>query len=384
MGSLLFLGLAMPALAQRVAKHTYSVGIQVHAISLDMQQNFYQLPLSGKLNQVPWRGDYWPTSSWEIARQYQPQQKATLPTLHDLKTMTREQLFQLSPAEKYDIARGDFDYTLTKIVLKKFEKTVEKYGSRFSIPSWEGLCHGWANASLNFPKEPGQTLFKTENGLSIPFGSHDIKGLLAWFQGEWGSSVAPDTYRINRISKLGKTCPFAKSNPAFADNQDCKDISAAAFHTIIANQIGIKKTGLVMDVVEDDPVWNHPIHQYNSQIISYGRNLKDDPYFDLETYFAEASKVIEVKTTLVYPIEIAATPVPHGPDYEGSLSSMHLHYYLALDARGHIVDSRWHDDSARPDTIWIYHPFNFAHPEAPDQQILSSTLEKIYQQSIAE
>ncbi|NBX17181.1 MAG: hypothetical protein EBR09_07440, partial [Proteobacteria bacterium] len=46
--------------------------------------------------------------------------------------------------------------------------------------AWEGLCHGWAPASLEF-NEPEPVTVTGENNIKIPFGSSDIKALLSWY-----------------------------------------------------------------------------------------------------------------------------------------------------------------------------------------------------------
>ena len=371
------------AMANRVDKHTYSTGIQVNALGWNFNHDFYALPREGdvwggsrgEIKGAPWRGDYWQTSEWEIARRLNVT-KATMPTQEELAKYSEQQLRNLSPAEKYDIVRNDFNYTLTKSVLVKFDKTLEKYGQVSKIPTWEGICHGWANAALHFPTEPKPLRYKGKFSKEIPFGSHDVKALLSWFQGEWGNTVG-DKDRLDTRRSIGKTCPYKKTDPNFFGNFDCQDIKPQVFHLLLANKIGLRKQGFVADLFYDDEVWNFPVFKYETTI------LKHENAIDLKKDFhSETVKAIKVRTKVYYATEISPNWEALGTRYTGNIKTKFYTYTLALDARGNIVDGKWDRFSEQPDTLWVYEKFNFINPKSPDKEILSSELQKIYQQSI--
>jgi len=96
-------------------------------------------------------------------------------TLEELKQMSAEQLKLLSPAEKYDIYVGRYDYPTVHSEWKRTHPT---------DASWFGLCHGWAPASLVF-KNPNTTTLTNLDGITIPFGSSDIKAYLTYFSAEY-------------------------------------------------------------------------------------------------------------------------------------------------------------------------------------------------------
>ncbi len=80
---------------------------------------------------------------------------APLPSAQAVARMSMAERAELSPAEKFDILRGDFADTLTTAVRRE---------SDFSAVSWAGLCHGWAQAALAYP-EPSQ-IVATLSGLN--------------------------------------------------------------------------------------------------------------------------------------------------------------------------------------------------------------------------
>ncbi len=79
------------------------------------QYQFAQLPLQSNLSQVgtPWSDDYWASYLGGIAHRWFHVLVSFdyhLNTLEELKNMTQSQLSGLSPAEKFDIFNGRYDY----------------------------------------------------------------------------------------------------------------------------------------------------------------------------------------------------------------------------------------------------------------------------------
>src|SRR4051812_18372755 len=81
---------------------------------------FNMLPHQGRLSddRLGWSETYWPSNKGGIAYRWNspdPQPfKYHLNTKEELMRMSPEQMDQLSPAELYDIANDDYNYTLTK------------------------------------------------------------------------------------------------------------------------------------------------------------------------------------------------------------------------------------------------------------------------------
>ncbi|MBS1960454.1 MAG: hypothetical protein JST80_13335 [Bdellovibrionales bacterium] len=171
----------------------------------DYKYDFDNLPLTGSVtdNHMPWSDNYW-ESDWAgislrwntyTAEQLDPDQIAFLdkystfsytpPTKDQVLKMAKEDLKKLSPAEKYDLLMGRYDFPTVKS---------ERARTDPGMKDWQGLCHGWVPASINY-SEPLPIEAANADGVVVPFGSSDIKGLLSYYYGV----PAYDYARGNRI-----------------------------------------------------------------------------------------------------------------------------------------------------------------------------------------
>lgn len=382
LSSALLIGASYPASVLAEINKTHTTELNSTQIDWNYERTLTSLPLKGDIGYVPWRDDYWATNRGEINRRWDDS-IATMPSESEVKAMSNAELRNLSPAEKYDISRGDFGYTVTNAVFKKLEQTASRSGGSFrNAPGWEGLCHGWANASLNFKAEPKAIEYKGKFEKPIPFGSSDTKALLTWFQGEWGTGVTSGVAKHDVRRSIGKTCPLPVENPQFTTHRDCNDISPDVFHVVLANRIGIDKKGFVSDTEFNEQVWNFPVYRYKSTIKGVSLPEKGK-------YLAEGVKAVRMQTTIAVAIEIHPSWTATGIANESfATKTIDYEYDLILDAKGRIVDGSWIANSARPDTIWIYEAFNFkplnSNADGEETDILSSELGRIYEAATAE
>jgi Transglutaminase elicitor len=319
------------------------------------------LPGSGRLSdsRLGWSETYWPSNKGGIAYRWNspdPQPfKYKVKSLAELKNMTQDELGQLSPAELYDIAQGDYNYTLTRKVLSLF------------TPRdlwWEGICHGWSPAAANFP-EPGQVVVTNKDGIKVPFGSSDVKGLLSMY----------DAYNYNRASyaSVGKRCAASGKVPGEGDSRDpnpnppsdadanteeCKDVNAGAFHIVITNMIGIHSKGFVADVDRFNDVWNQPVTSYSSQIVGDEPLESDDSFNGVARRVRVNMKMTYGEELKFWTPELEATGVKNfvsklpvtGTVHQEFRSKDYI-YILELDSSGRIVGGEWITET-RPDFLW--------------------------------
>ncbi len=182
---------------------------------------FGDLPLKGQPDKMPWSDNYWPSyeggiayrwnwsRSKDLAREllgssdrefagqlddapelqklrsevlgYRPYTKEELQALpDDLRSTT---IATLSPAEKYDIYRGRFDYPTVAFERRRtgINATLRDqagYTPGFKIHKWFGICHAWAPATILF-EEPGSLEVDSKDGFRIPMAASDVKALLS-------------------------------------------------------------------------------------------------------------------------------------------------------------------------------------------------------------
>lgn len=283
-----------------------------------MSLNFDYLPLKGELRSKDrfWSGDSWRLDRGAINLRWNTKEQEGFnylsPGPRDAFTYPRSMMEKLSPAEKYDLYMGRYDYPLRWEV-----DTLARMGNQ----SWEGLCHGWAGATINHP-EPSPRIMTNPDGVEIPFGSSDIKALLSW---------AYSKVLIKDEESLGKRC----DDDDDSISEDCDDdLSALSFHVVITNKLGLRSEPLIADMDRFREVWNHPILSYDSKI----EKLVSAPH----------GRTAVVRTEMIYLDVIDKNNWEKHPSVK---SKMTVRYELKIDKAGNITQGRWLSRE-RPDFLW--------------------------------
>lgn len=318
------------------------------------EQKFDALSSAARLDWQPWTGYYWPDMLGGLS--YRWAERSTnipvRPSLSWLKNQSEEILNQLSPAEKYDIFLGRYDYPLT---------TYERRRTKQSSPSWWGLCHGWAPASIAF-QEPQKTQFTNPDGVPISFYASDIKALLSFAQ-----QYQRDSGSVRMLAlRCNETLARSRVTHSSGFSVACRDVNPGSFHLVLAHWLSKKSEPLIMDIYQGDQVWNVPIVGYDSKII--------DKTTDIYEGAARGTKeIVTVETKVAYIAQIE----PHRHAVNGSnvgqLRNATYKYLLELDKRGIIRGGEW-VTRGTPDFLWFQTPFQFSG--------FFQKLESIYNESI--
>ncbi len=285
------------------------------------EYRFSALPLKGFLpqDQIPWSETYWPRNKGSINIRWNapgmPGFDYSSPSKMQVMQMTRAQLAQLSPSEKYDLAMGRYDYPLTQEVYQTRAKRDAK--------DWEGLCDGWTASALQL-KEPKPVEIMNPDGILIPFGSSDVKGLLAYYV-----SQHQDLGNI----QVGAYCGHSTF---------CPELNAGAYHVILANQIGLKHEGFAADVESGHEIWNQPVYGYEFQVLGSARSL-----------FSNSSRALRIHAILHYTSELDRSlwnPVLGTPQFQSDI--LVSDYVLEMDSEGNITGGYWLSKRSHPDNFW--------------------------------
>lgn len=292
-------------------------------------------------------------------------------SLAEVRAMSQEQIDMLSPAEKYDIyvalkTGRDLSLRLTNNVLNA-AGPFEAY--------WEGICHGWSSASIEFHEPKVQKY--TKDGITINFGSSDFKGLLSYYHA--AITKNPTLGRKVVTGRVGERCEtefpaeawFIKNGKEYYKwieggkvvvkevPENCVDTNPGAFHIVLANQIANKKQGFVAEAVRDKEVWNQPVFAYKTEVVNETTNI--DAYATPKT-----RKQVTVKTRMHYgndggrmfwqqnelEEEFYAWWNPTNGTSNYRSAHKDFEYILDLDKRGNIIGGRWLSYE-RPDFIWL-------------------------------
>jgi len=157
--------------------------------------NFLQLPQTAELSKehTPWSDSYWLKQRGAFSYRWRNFQSVDVN--QTTTAVQREALFfnnhfyskaellkmkdtdegraiidTLSPMEKYDIFIGDYNYALAK-------KYLSGNGNGPGRASWEGYCHAWAPVASHY-SEPAPVTVTNADGVTVDFGSGDVKALL--------------------------------------------------------------------------------------------------------------------------------------------------------------------------------------------------------------
>lgn len=310
---------------------------------------YRDLPSSGKLAKIPWSDSYWATQRAGIAYRWMSPAGSpffySLPNRQMVQSMSRNELADLSPAEKLDIFAGRFDFPTVKSERKRTYP---------GAPAWEGLCHGWAPAALAYA-EPRPVTLKGPSGISVPFGSSDVKALLTWHMALRNTSPALGLgARCNTFGTLGLNTPA------------CRDANAGSFHVVLANQIGRLKEGFIADIARMGEVWNQPVYAYQSRELSRQRPSPGAAVGTVEE--------VLIETQMQYTTEIEPQWNALGQLVEAPLvASIYYRYRLELDGQGRIRGGVWLQDT-RPDFIWLQLSSGFQGDDAHIGKIYEASL----------
>lgn len=350
-------------------------------------RRFDSLPVKGEAP-TPWSGDYWPTYRGGISyrwkcRTKREEEKYAYSIGYDLPS----DLSCLSPSEKFDLFMNDREWTLTRYERNRTEvmKTIKgssEYDPKFEIPKWEGICHAWAPATIAY-ENPKPIIVRNKQGLEIPFGSSDLKALLAYGIHLENSRLIPSLKGNTKFA--GERCSedFKKLKEKLSRNEitqneyeeklnsgKCgEDINAGTFHLIVTNRIGILKKAFIIDQTRDDEVWNQPIFDYEI------KNIPLDRPWDISRDAAEGTyshRLVEVKIKMI--VEVPQTW--NREENPRSIKEKIYKYYLDLDYNGNIIGGKW-VSTDRPDFVW-------AKEKVSSFESILQNFERIYKKSLSE
>lgn len=294
-------------------------------MSVNFENRLGLLPMEGavKSPQKFWSGDYWPMSKGNINYRWYADRgfKIPSPNKETALKLSQDELSQLSPAEKFDLLNGRYDYPL-KAEVKKL--------TDYDAKGWEGICHGWAPATMNH-NEPVAKTVRNPDGISIPFGSADIKAIISYYYAY--------IYVVPNTRQIGRRCD---SN--VMGNVDCKqDLNAGAFHIILTNRIALQNKGFVADMDRFKQVWNHPILAYTSRVKSEGGPKRSSAPGTVRT--------VKFSTTIEYGDESINSWDPLIGTRQQRTKKQEVNYIVELNSEGVIIGGEW-TSIQRPDFLW--------------------------------
>lgn len=294
--------------------------------SLKFDENLTEGKLSDP--RIGWPGNHWSNWLGGIAHRWSaanPQNFTyKLNTLEDLRALEPHLLAELSPAEKFDIFRGDYNYSTTKTELSRVNPRESK---------WHGICHGYAPAAIHHP-EPQTVRLTNADGIELVFYSSDVSGLLSLYYAEFAKTP---------VQFVGRRCR-SSNGMRFWNRGTCETLNAGSLHVALNNTLGKRGSSLIVDIEPSYEVWNFVATAFNSRFLSYEEPTKSSA--------PGTVKRVLVETTVTYAADIAPkfNPVLFTED------AYYVHrlyeYYLELDKDENIIGGEWISKNG-PDFMWL-------------------------------
>jgi hypothetical protein len=314
---------------------------------------FTALPLAGELAQElkPWSGPYWKSRDGVIAYRWQTKDtpwEYKPPERARVLSMTADEIALLSPAEKFDILRGDYTYPTVKASID--------YAEEYSKRKWRGICNGYAQAAAQVIEPIATTFVSEKDGISIPFGSADLKALASFYYEDqrlgWNadfgaaSSGRDDHDRATR--KIGLKCDLANLVPP----AHCRrDLDPRELHVTLANLIGLRGEAVYADTFRGRQVWQHPIFAYRAKII---RERAASPG---ASGGVTREVHVRLKVWMGHYADADWNPTPV------RTKTRTLDYWLGLNAEDRIVGGRYLTIGGGPviDYLWVTQPLEYRY-----------------------
>lgn len=283
---------------------------------------------------APWAGNYFPMSEGGLATRWQDpastiKNREHLLSKEEVLLMNANQIAKLSPIEKIDLLRGDYQFT----------KTLTELNARGPLrllppQDWEGFCNGVRCAGLILKEPRNPVTVKNQDGVEIKFLPADLKAL-------GGASY----FYVEKYAQLG-----APTRAGKAEDQP----NAAIFDLVLRYQLAAQGKGFVADTHLRDEIWNESVVGYR-RVVSEPLPIKET---DRERFFWLHKKIlVDVILETLGEVDIhKSNSKTTDRVANGSLvQEMKLQYLLYLDNTGQVRDGEWinPNDSRGIDFIWF-------------------------------
>ena len=289
---------------------------------------------------------YYPRNNWGKSRDYVLRKPS-----HTVATNT------LSPAEKYDIVMGVVPEIEGSLTSTQWSLGKAEYETTGRVATWQGICNGWAAASISLPMPRRVVPVATASRGSINFSTDDVMALgsLLWAKGKFTSA-----YAGHRCDTPTPMRGFADPDPERPErNQHCFDINPADWHLITLHMVGMRRKPFIIDYVNTSEVWNKPVIGYTFTYIDMLDRRRESSYYEdvrrtsAQISFNRPHRALYVKYVVGVKMNVTllfgATSEDNG-DQETRV--VEYKYMLELDKDENIIGGEWISKD-HPDFAWV-------------------------------
>jgi hypothetical protein len=239
--------------------------------------------------------------------------------------------------------------------------------SGWCIPTWWGICHGWAPYAISEPRITEAFEF---NG--VTFYPGDVEGLMSFAYAHnlpskmMSERCNKDDVSFNELGRLDDRGDIGSgsNDPSRIEDDACSDTNAGSFHVLVTNLLGLKGQGFVMDKTLSSEVWNQPVVGFrvtNAQgdkleeiTMEQAITLLQPESTDMTQYIfnSDARRFFKVDLELDWISEGSANREANDP--RNYLNTEYYSYVLEALADGTIIGGEWEPETRydHPDFLW--------------------------------
>lgn len=331
-------GLSDESLISLIFKNNF-----VPKIQGQYKHSIEELPVDKKLKITPW-SNVWSDNTGGIAKRFnlsQLPQNYEIVSEAEFYSLSDTRASSLSPAEKFDILNGDFNYPTLKAEIertgvRRLNQKDKEYQPGYSIPNWLSLDKYIAAASIVYgPFENLDVISSAVNNIKIKFSDDELLGLLGLqmlysnFEREVVSSACPTkSVRVRNAffsqshrKGMANLNNFYEGLNSINSKAGCVSaINPGAFHLAITNEIGLESNPLIFEKLDN---------RFSLEGVAYG-------------YKVEKINVIDGVEISLY------------LDMYNDVKKYHTKLYkyrLVLDSKSRVLGGVWLSDDY-PQLIW--------------------------------
>jgi len=225
------------------------------------------------------------------------------------------------------------------------------------IPTWFGICHGWAPYAYMEPQAVTPVTRRAPDGTAITFYPSDLEALMSLLYTDIDSKFLSSRCELG----AGDGNTVVTDNSGRVVHAACRDMNPGTWHVLVGNRVGLRREGFVLDQTLNYEVWNQPGWKYEI-VNARGGELVEVSRAEATAlvggagggypWNAEARRFFHVEMDFTFVVESQPSRTPR--DAADFARKKRYSYVLETDENGKIFGGEWVGASKEehPDFAW--------------------------------
>jgi len=223
-----------------------------------LEYKLAELPRNGAATNVPWAGNYWPVyqdsinDKWAGATSDAPSTKygKAFGVTGVEDAVSRYHGIDQQSSRTACTTDSQCNAQIGESCAKRLGQT-----SGRCIPTWWGICHAWAPASILLPEPKHAVTYA-----GVEFKVQDIKALLTLVHDRTVTKFV--SLRCEDDAQGPTGLNYDNYGRPQGNSASCRDTNPGTYHVLLTNYLGKQGASFAEDRTFDDEVWNQPLRAY--------------------------------------------------------------------------------------------------------------------------